>query len=655
MIPSRGSLPGLPLRRIAGAFLLVCLCFTSALADSLDSWFRRSSPPTGFGLKGVTYGNGLFVAAGINSVVTSPDGTNWAWAELNYANYNIDFGAGNFVIVGAAERILSSPDGTNWTSRSTGVGALFDVTYGSGKWVAVGDHIKTSPDSVTWSSAPTPDRLTGIVYGNDRFVAIGFEGMILTSTDGVAWSQVYSQTALYLYSVAYGNGYFVAVGFDYRQAGYPPFAVYSSDGLNWQPAGAIPNGSGAAVTYGQGRFLSCGYGGTVVSSSHGDSWGTDSPPLPMGVEGMHFADGLFCAVGSAGGIAVSPSGTNWNFFNFSAAPTLQAVAFGKNGWVAAGDAGSMAGSDNGTNWFPLSSGTTDALYGVACSPNLFAGVGANGRILVSTDRTNWATQSSTTIQTLYGVAFAENQFIAVGTGGSLLTSPDGTNWDSRVSNTSQRLTAVARGGGLTIAVGYGGTTVSSSDGINWPAVTTPALMDLEGIAYGAGRFVAVGGSGRGPATIGTTTNGASWTTVGQDQNNSPTRWLGVFYANGVFTAVGNTVVATSTDGITWQKRQTGIHASLQAVGSGRNQFVAVGSAGQIYQSAAVGPRLLLESTGSPGPNLKVFGHANADFQIQSSTDLAHWTILQSGFQTDADFQWQDPEGFNSRFYRLWYP
>ena len=51
-----------------------------------------------------------------------------------------------------------------------------------------------------------------MTYGNGRFVAVGEDGTILTSPDGVSWTRRTSGTSNRLEGVAYGNGLFVAVG-----------------------------------------------------------------------------------------------------------------------------------------------------------------------------------------------------------------------------------------------------------------------------------------------------------------------------------------------------------------------------------------------------------------------------------------------------------
>jgi hypothetical protein len=76
-----------------------------------------------------------------------------------------------------------------WTPRTSGTSdVLYNVTYGNGLFVAVGDYgtILTSPDGVTWTpqTSGTSYSLRGVTYGNGLFVAVGDFDTILTSRTG---------------------------------------------------------------------------------------------------------------------------------------------------------------------------------------------------------------------------------------------------------------------------------------------------------------------------------------------------------------------------------------------------------------------------------------------------------------------------------------
>jgi uncharacterized repeat protein (TIGR02543 family) len=78
--------------------------------------------------------------------------------------------------------------------------------------------------------------INSIAYGGGKFVAVGTNGVMAHSSDGVSWNTVADSTfgTLNILDIAYGSGVFVAVGTGGRMA-------YSSDGITWTP---IPAGPG---------------------------------------------------------------------------------------------------------------------------------------------------------------------------------------------------------------------------------------------------------------------------------------------------------------------------------------------------------------------------------------------------------------------------
>jgi hypothetical protein len=163
-----------------------------------------------------------------------------------------------------------SPVGVNFSS----------VTYGNGKFLAVGDYgrILTSLDGITWtvSNSDTTYWYSSVTYANGQFVAVGNQmvttgmgtyiavlGASFTSTDGTTWSQKHLMGSFYFtpLSVTYGNGQYVAVGGD---------SVFtSSDGATWAIKYSGTTNNLTSVTYGNNQFIAIGDSGTVLTSSNG--------------------------------------------------------------------------------------------------------------------------------------------------------------------------------------------------------------------------------------------------------------------------------------------------------------------------------------------------------------------------------------------------
>jgi len=151
----------------------------------------------------------------------------------------ITFGGGIYVAGGTLCALLAiSPDGANWTNiQSTGnIQANFGVTYGRGRFVAVGRGSSPVPDSrlitsangIQWESVPRPttNTLRAVTFGNGHYVAVGDQGTIITSPDGFDWAVQNSGTEHRLRTVIYTGREFLA-------GGDSSTLITSSDGVSW--------------------------------------------------------------------------------------------------------------------------------------------------------------------------------------------------------------------------------------------------------------------------------------------------------------------------------------------------------------------------------------------------------------------------------------
>ena len=148
-------------------------------------------------MEGVAYGNGVFSAIGAVTaqIATSSDGITWSVKSAPKNVRAITYGNGMFVAVGSdssSNAAMSSPDGSTWTARTTPGDSYYwyNVTYGNKLFVATAYYsyssrpntVMTSPDGITWT-AKTPPTIGygGVTYGNGRFVAVG-TGKVMTSS-----------------------------------------------------------------------------------------------------------------------------------------------------------------------------------------------------------------------------------------------------------------------------------------------------------------------------------------------------------------------------------------------------------------------------------------------------------------------------------------
>jgi hypothetical protein len=265
----------------------------SALTTSPDvlTWTARTTGLTpGFALRGLAYGEGLYIAVGDNAsgthyIITSPDGVTWTTrtsAITCDTLRGVAYGAGVFVIVGSSGgatdgKIQSSPDGITWTEQSAvaTIGPLMDVTFGAGMFVAVAENtgkITYSADGTNWTNVTVGGSPTAITYANGMFMAVGGAGSTVTSANGIVWATrtgVLSFGALD--SIAGGNSVWVAGS----NNGSADNGIWRStnDGDTWTKV--YVGGFYPSVAYGDGIFL-CGAnaGDGRYSTDDGVTWTT---------------------------------------------------------------------------------------------------------------------------------------------------------------------------------------------------------------------------------------------------------------------------------------------------------------------------------------------------------------------------------------------
>ena len=220
---------------------------------------------------GIINWNNEFIIVGDNNMANIGSGT---WNCITYGN-------GKFVAVGetrnftsdAAKRIYST-DGINWNKSEESYpynDSHYNVAYGNGKFVtsiyADGD-VLTSSDGITWRysdngiSAGTPP----IAFLNGEFISLSHNSTY-TSTDGNSWSKKSNNLDFFAKSVCYGNGKYVAVGSydDYKAI------AYSTDAINWTIGWKLQKEL-YSVTYGNGKFAAIGEAGTTYISVDGANW-----------------------------------------------------------------------------------------------------------------------------------------------------------------------------------------------------------------------------------------------------------------------------------------------------------------------------------------------------------------------------------------------
>jgi hypothetical protein len=163
--------------------------------------------------------------------LSSPGGSEWRFVSVPNENDDrfrpVTHADGKYLGVDECGTVLISSDGISWTIETRFTHDLLrDVAYGRGVWVIVGaaGSIFSSSDARHWTkrTSTTEGTLGSIVYADGRFVTVtdsvfgrppgdGY-GTILSSVDGITWTQAHSARGLALHAVTHGANRYVVVG-----------------------------------------------------------------------------------------------------------------------------------------------------------------------------------------------------------------------------------------------------------------------------------------------------------------------------------------------------------------------------------------------------------------------------------------------------------
>jgi hypothetical protein len=586
--------------------------FTQAWAHPLDNWSVVHSE-TNTTLLCVTYGKGLFVAAGADQsgslILKSEDGMTWTPVGQSLTDIvwqGVAYGQDAFVVVGNQGAIMVSTNAVSWTQvRSEFEENLSAVVVGGGLFITggygFGDQgqqavFVTSADGLTWSPHSLDpnsayDSVAALAYGNGAFFA-ATSYSIWRSTDAFDWTSSSLQYSAPLHAVACGPDLAVAVG-------------------GWQSAMFRPPTS------------------LVLKSVTGAEWSKDAEWDGSPLTGVAYGDGFYVAVDGSGGIFVSETESCWKATLFMAPQSLFGIAFGNHSFVGVGNEGTIvvsgsidtnavrvslrsctpyeAREQNGTIRIPVwrtgDLGSSATVYLRSVDSSAIGGddyVAVQGSLTFAPGETN----KEISVQILDDDRPEETESFTLllqPTAGNTVTGPTDTakiqildddsahlnHWvDTAALIFANDLTGVAWNGSYFVAIGikqasdgtYQDLIFRSTDGHQWQNVSPGIPGILRAISSGDGTFVAVGekpdlATGFWVGQILSSRDGVSW----QEFPSGPREDLQtVCYANGRFIAAGATIL-TSIDGFAWSKPPLPVGLGpIHSVAGGNETFLAAG-------------------------------------------------------------------------------
>lgn len=268
----------------------------------------------------------------------------------------------------------------------------------------------------TWSVVSQSNNLHKVIWAKTNYVAVGDNGKIITSTDGINWITRNSGTSSTLYNISWLGNQYIAVGSGNT-------ILTSPDGVNWTTRLTGVNGHDLyAVETNGSRFIAAGIDRNnnkteILQSVNGINWTPQSFSVVGGnINSICWNGTQFVAVGKVLGsplLITSADGLNW--INRSSNIIGGGIEFNDIKWsgtklVAVGF-GLTATSINGINWV-VNNNISWGATGVAYTGNRFVASGING-LYSSADGINWIKTFDSPYPT-YSICWSGLSFITVG-------------------------------------------------------------------------------------------------------------------------------------------------------------------------------------------------------------------------------------------------
>ncbi|RKP47939.1 hypothetical protein D7Z26_22285 [Cohnella endophytica] len=474
---------------------------------------------------------------------------------------------------------------------------------------------ETDPRLLTWTMADKQVSLPirDYAYGNGVFVAVGPNGIVKSSKDGVQWQTYRTGYRGDFEVVVWGNGKFIAFG--QRSFGARATDVWTSaDGMNWtENAKGIVNDGYAGIrdaAWNGKRFVMVGGSngsGYIYTSEDGLSWTRRAPNLiATNLTGVAWGNGTFVASGYEGGVAaVSKDGITWKKVKTSQPNYEQiwSMTFGGGTFVAVGDYTIMTSKD-GFSWkYVPSKGFWSRVDWAKDRFILLGGDWTNQRkkdewvqvSLTSKDGAKWvdaglaATNKQDKTQRPNFALHNGKQYVAVTNVGAQ-TSTDAKTWRQakRYPIEPLSLNAAAVGNGKLIAVGgykdrdelklSSMASLQLSQTGAWTGSQTESAYPLYSVVWTGSQFLGVGSKG----TMKTSKDGVVWQALVSPTQESLYK---VIKAGDRLYAVGEKgLILSSKDGKKWTKLKSNATGAINSIAWNGSTFVAVGESGLILVS-----------------------------------------------------------------------
>ena len=195
-------------------------CYTTNVGIDATAAWTAGSDTGKTDLQDITYGNGVYVAVGDASAISSTNGNLWlnrVIPTLGSGTYSaVTYGAQQFVAIATGtNETAKTANGVTWTTAGNmpTSAAWGSIAYGNGRYVAIETGTASTKAAIsydrgtTWVAAVLPASTTWrkIAYGQGVFVCISDGTIAATSPDGIVWTQRVLPSSSNWRGAAFGN------------------------------------------------------------------------------------------------------------------------------------------------------------------------------------------------------------------------------------------------------------------------------------------------------------------------------------------------------------------------------------------------------------------------------------------------------------------
>ena len=268
------------------------------------------------------------------------------------------------------------------------------VFYGN-IFVAVGQNglVVTSPDAVTWTKRTVTtipsEKFIGVVRGFDNFIAVSDDNKSYISSDGITWTKasIPHITGKKPLGLKYFSGYTIMYGDE--------LAYSTDDGITWTNRGAVLGGTNLIndVFMENGTMYAIGETGLIAESSNYNTWVLQPEVLDgTNLAAMDFVDDKYVVIAKNGRTAYSLTPNNWEEGQnlSSSGQILNKIVAVSIGLIAYGFPGTLYITFDGTTWVSRPSGLgfpTTLLGATVDSDGRLVFSGEDGRIGIGVSNT----------------------------------------------------------------------------------------------------------------------------------------------------------------------------------------------------------------------------------------------------------------------------